>query len=190
VSYPSPPPPPPPGQWQPVPPPLAPNGQPLATFLDRFLAYLLDSLILGAVLMVVFLPVMVLWFAVLVGEIATAQQAGGEPDPLVIFGSYFLMFGILIVLSLVGIYLYYVEYQLRQNGQTIGKKALKLWVIPVAPGEALTRSHLARRWAVQSVVAQFVPMFGLLDGLWQLWDKPLQQCLHDKAAQTVVVKLG
>jgi hypothetical protein len=28
-----------------------------------------------------------------------------------------------------------------------------------------------------------------VDGLWQLWDKPFQQCLHDKAAGTVVVKL-
>jgi len=28
-----------------------------------------------------------------------------------------------------------------------------------------------------------------VDGLWQLWDKPFQQCLHDKAAGTVGVKL-
>jgi hypothetical protein len=43
---------------------------------------------------------------------------------------------------------------------------------------------------VQSLAPQFIPFLGLIDGLWQLWDKPLQQCLHDKAAQTVVVKLG
>jgi hypothetical protein len=83
-----------------------------------------------------------------------------------------------------------VEYQLRHNGQTVGKRVMKLWVTPVAPAEQLVRTHLVKRWAVQNLVAQVVPFFGLLDGLWQLWDKPLQQCLHDKAAQTVVVKLG
>jgi hypothetical protein len=30
----------------------------------------------------------------------------------------------------------------------------------------------------------------LIDGFWQLWDKPFQQTLHDKAAQTVVVKVS
>ena len=29
-----------------------------------------------------------------------------------------------------------------------------------------------------------------VDGLWQLWDKPYLQTLHDKAAQTVVVKVS
>ncbi|MEU3454082.1 hypothetical protein ABZ671_10820 [Micromonospora sp. NPDC006766] len=28
------------------------------------------------------------------------------------------------------------------------------------------------------------------DGFWQLWDKPWQQCLHDKFAGTVVVKVA
>jgi hypothetical protein len=30
---------------------------------------------------------------------------------------------------------------------------------------------------------------GLLDPLWCLWDKPYRQCLHDKPAKTVVVKV-
>ena len=34
-----------------------------------------------------------------------------------------------------------------------------------------------------------MPFFSYLDGLWQLWDKPFLQTLHDKAAQTVVVKV-
>ena len=41
--------------------------------------------------------------------------------------------------------------------------------------------------AALAVVEALLPW---LDGLWQLWDKPLRQCLHDKAADTVVVKTG
>lgn len=177
-------------QWRPAPPPLAPNGQPLATFIDRFLAFLLDSLVAGAVGAVVVLPLMLVWFALLFSELMTAQEARVDPDPVVIFGSYLVLWVVIIVVTLLISYLYYVEYQLRHNGQTVGKKVMKLWVTPVNPAEQISRTHLLRRWSVQSLAAQFVPLLGLLDGLWQLWDKPLQQCLHDKAAQTVVVKLG
>ncbi len=177
-------------QWRPVPPPLAPNGQPLANFGDRLLAWLLDGLIIGAIGAVVILPLMVLWMVLIFGEITTATRDGGEPDFAVIYGSYFGLVGIALLIGILAAYLYYVEYQLRHNGQTVGKRVMKLWVIPAAPAQQLTRNDLVKRWAVQSVAAQFVPLLGLIDGLWQLWDKPLQQCLHDKAAQTVVVKLG
>lgn len=32
-----------------------------------------------------------------------------------------------------------------------------------------------------------MPFLGLLDVLWCLWDKPFQQCPHDKAAYSVVL---
>jgi hypothetical protein len=38
------------------------------------------------------------------------------------------------------------------------------------------------------VVAGFVPGLQLIDGLWQLWDQPYRQCLHDKWPGTIVVK--
>jgi len=188
VSYP--PAPPPYSQWRPVPPPLAPNGQPLANFGDRLLAWLLDGLILGAIGALFILPLMGLWIVLIAGEVTTATNDGGDPDMMLIYGSYFALVGFAVLIGILAAYLYYVEYQLRHNGQTVGKRVMKLWVIPVEPAAQLTRNHLVKRWAVQSVAAQVVPMLGLLDGLWQLWDKPLQQCLHDKAAKTVVVKLG
>jgi TctA family transporter len=39
------------------------------------------------------------------------------------------------------------------------------------------------------IIGILVGVFVLVNVLWQLWDKPLQQCLHDKAAGTVVVKV-
>jgi hypothetical protein len=47
----------------------------------------------------------------------------------------------------------------------------------------------AKRYLVQHVAGTFVPFFSYIDGFWQLWDKPYLQTLHDKAAQTVVVKV-
>lgn len=35
----------------------------------------------------------------------------------------------------------------------------------------------------------FLPPFIMLNYLWQLWDRPYQQCLHDKAARTIVVSV-
>jgi RDD family len=49
-----------------------------------------------------------------------------------------------------------------------------------------------KRSAIYSLAPQ-VPgiggIFGLLDSLWLLWDKPHRQCLHDKVADTVVIKV-
>lgn len=178
--------PPPPPQWQQPAwqQPLAPNGRPLASFGDRLLAYLIDVAIFVAISLVTVVPVMIVGVILMVAEIERTNS------PAIAFIIYFVMVAIITVISLIFTYLYYVEYQLRNGGQTVGKKAMRLWVVPVVPTEQLTRLHLLKRWAVSHVVGVFVPFFNYLDGLWQLWDKPLQQCLHDKAAATVVIKVG
>jgi uncharacterized RDD family membrane protein YckC len=86
-------------------------------------------------------------------------------------------------------YVYYVEMMFR-SGQTLGKRAMKLRVVPLDPAARLTRPVAVRRWLVQFPAGMLVPFFNYLDGLWQLWDKPYQQCLHDKFARTAVVKVS
>ena len=49
-------------------------------------------------------------------------------------------------------------------------------------------SLATRRWLVE-VGCGLIGVVALLDGLWQLWDQPYRQCLHDKWPQTVVVKV-
>ena len=78
---------------------------------------------------------------------------------------------------------------MHRTGQTVGKKVMKLRVVPIDPSATLTRGMAGRRYLVQFVAGSFVPFLSYLDGLWQLWDKPYQQCLHDKVAETVVVKV-
>ncbi|WP_203756048.1 RDD family protein [Catellatospora bangladeshensis] len=190
------PPPPPPGTYQPLALPLAPNGLPLASFGDRLLAFLLDALIASAISMVVTLPLTFIWmfsWISTIEESASSYDAYGDPVPpdfWALFGPMMIFFVVVFGFTLIFTYLYYVEYQLRKGGQTVGKKTMKIRVVMANPAEVLDRGALTKRWAVERVVGLFVPFFSYLDGFWQLWDKPLQQCLHDKAARTVVVKVG
>lgn len=181
---------PPPGQWQPAPLPLAPNGLPLADFGNRLLAFLIDSAIFAVVYMIITLPLMLGWIALVISQAEQMETGDDMVNPFLLFGFWFIMFFAIMAVVLLFSYLYRVEYQLRQGGQTVGKKVMKLRVIPVDPQATLTRQQLIKRWAVQDAAGIVVPFFNYVDGFWQLWDKPLQQCLHDKAAQTVVVRLG
>src|SRR5262249_42920105 len=101
------------------------------------------------------------------------------------------LFGLIafaLVLAFVINYIYDVEMMFR-SGQTIGKRAMKIRVMPVDPSLALTRGMAFKRYLVV-LATTFVPGLGWVDGLWQLWDKPWRQCLHDKFAQTLVIKLN
>jgi uncharacterized RDD family membrane protein YckC len=176
-----------PPRW--APPPVSPAGQPLAGFVDRLLAYLIDALILTAAALVVALPAVAILLLAFLPELSDETRADGTAPWSFILALIAVEIGILL-LVLVAQYLYWVEYQLRQGGQTIGKRVAKVRVAPLDPAGTLTRAVLAKRYLVQSVAGAFVPFFFYLDGLWQLWDRPFQQCLHDKFAQTVVVKVN
>jgi uncharacterized RDD family membrane protein YckC len=184
----------------PPPPPVSPSGQRLAEFGDRFLAFLIDYAILGVVGFVLVIPVIIYQFSImtdLVTELDRRYPAGSPPpDPGVFFGDMFSamapllgVYAILFVLIMIIRYIYQVEMMFH-TGQTIGKRVMKLQVVPLEPGVPLTRGMATKRWLVESVAAAFVPFLVYLDGLWQLWDKPYRQCLHDKAARTTVIKLN
>jgi uncharacterized RDD family membrane protein YckC len=154
----------------------------LAGFGDRFLAYLIDGLILALVSMVLICPLAIFIVVYLVNNPEPdADQAAG----MILFA--LVVYAAVIVIQFAASYLYFVEYQLR-TGQTVGKRVMALRVLPVS-GRPLDRAALVRRYLVQVVAGGFIPFFSLVDGLWQLWDQPLQQTLHDKAAETVVAKV-
>jgi len=82
-------------------------------------------------------------------------------------------------------------YQLPQNkawGRTVGKRALGIRIRPLAADVPLSWGQVIARWGVFeafSIVLGGLPL--LIDCLWPLWDKPWRQALHDKAAKTIVV---
>ncbi|MFU8854276.1 RDD family protein [Micromonospora sp. SL1-18] len=190
-------PPPPPG-YAPhpgfVPPTLAPNGQPLAGFGDRLLAWLIDTAVAAVVTMVLFTPFFFWIFFRIVSDLPPAGPNGTPgPDPASIWTDLFLPLlladAAIVLLLFVFYWIYHVEYA-RRTGQTLGKKVMKLRIVPVDPAATLTRGVLGKRYLVEFVAGSLVPFLSYADGFWQLWDKPWQQCLHDKFAGTVVVKVA
>ncbi|MER5458176.1 RDD family protein [Micromonospora sp. NPDC002389] len=189
--------PPPPG-WAPgvVPPVLGPGGQPLAGFGDRLVAYLIDALIAGAVLMVLFVPAFLfVWFRMF--STLTRTNPDGtlvEPDPGTMVTDFLVPFLLLqagLFVAMFGLYwVYHVEYLIRNGGQSVGKRVMNLRVVMLDPTHTLDRRAAGKRYLVQFVGGSLVPGGSYIDGLWQLWDKPWQQCLHDKFAGTVVVKVS
>ena len=79
------------------------------------------------------------------------------------------------------------------HGQTLGKKVMRVRVAVLANGAAPTGKTGWIRSAVYWLPGIFsflcIPaIFSLLNVLWCVWDRPYQQCIHDKAAKTVVVR--
>jgi uncharacterized RDD family membrane protein YckC len=169
--------------------PTAPNGAPLANFGERFAAYLLDRLIIGSIATV---PALLLGMVLLLPPILDALRAAQASDGPVnlndsgIFARYLVVLAVSLVFQFLVGYWLEVTYQVR-TGQTVGKKVLGIRAVPV-DGGALTRPAAVRRYLAQ-FLASLVPGLAYLDGLWQLWDKPHHQCLHDKVARTLVIKL-
>jgi uncharacterized RDD family membrane protein YckC len=185
--------PPPAGPYYPSPPPTSPAGQPLADFGSRLGAWLIDSAIVSAVLLVVAVPALFAVFFTVLRPAIDASIDESTVDNSTLPGDFIvtvlLVEGGIFVLAVVLQYVYQVEMMYR-SGQTVGKRALKLRVEPIDPARRLTRGMAATRFLVQFLVGAFVPFFNLLDGLWMLWDKPYLQALHDKAAETVVIKVS
>ncbi|WKX70593.1 RDD family protein [Streptomyces sp. XD-27] len=169
--------PPPPSSPDPAPPygppvPL-PGMPPLATWSQRYWARLIDTLVLG-----------VLWVLMLAGTGAleyTMDHPNKQDTPKVL-------------LSAVLTFLLYFAYEgamLARDGQTLGKKALRIRVAMLADGDVPGGQGWVRAavYALPGILSPVVIgwVFWLISSLWQLWDKPFAQSLHDKAAKTVVV---
>ncbi|MFF9895451.1 RDD family protein [Streptomyces longispororuber] len=93
---------------------------------------------------------------------------------------------VVLALWLVTSFILYFPLCISRFGATLGKRICGVWVArtvtgaPVASWRAMGREFF---W----VFSINVPVLSFLDPLWCCWDKPFQQCLHDKVAGTVVV---
>jgi uncharacterized RDD family membrane protein YckC len=145
---------------------------PLATLLQRFLARLIDIVVLLALDVVVS-------FALLRGDMAHPSDAGSGRNLLV---------GVLTFV----LYFAYEGGMTTARGQTLGKMALRIRSARLADGAVPAGAAGWLRAAVYALPGVLVailigPLFWALNSLWCVWDKPYRQCLHDKAAKTVVV---
>jgi uncharacterized RDD family membrane protein YckC len=197
---PAPAPPPPPYQGtpeQPAPPwagyqayPPRPDAPafPLSTWGSRFLARLIDYLILAVVLVPLYLAV--LWPAITDFFDQLPRDPSQPLDPQVVVQFETRVIGQALLLGLIAAFVQmaYEVPQLVASGRTIGKRVVGQRIRPLAEDRTLTWTEATARTGLMvggTVLAG--GLFLLLDDLWPLWDKPWQQALHDKAAKTVVV---
>jgi uncharacterized RDD family membrane protein YckC len=122
-------------------------------------ARLIDGLIVGGIATVIFVPV-------IIGiVVATTDASSAGPSVLLLLLAELGLF----LFILVGQYVYEVELA-KRTGQTVGKRLLKIRVVPLAPQQPIARVHLAKRWLVTGP-GGMIPGLGLINAVWCLWDK-------------------
>lgn len=99
-----------------------------------------------------------------------------------------LLFG--MVLISLALWFGYEVLAVARSGQTLGKRLFAIKVVRM-DGAAVDFRVSLRRWSVLALPNLLWPCclpVQAIDVLWCTWDRPLQQCIHDKSALTVVVR--
>jgi uncharacterized RDD family membrane protein YckC len=165
----------------------------LAEWWQRLLARIIDGLVLSVLIIPLWVPA----FSSLVNKLRNInnQYAANPNSPAAqaairhvtgqFFGHIFL-----VVIAGLAIALAYDWLQHGLWGQTLGKRAMGTMVVTADTRSKISVGAAGGRAAVYvlpSVVPFVGGLFALLNELWLLWDQR-RQCLHDKAAHTVVIK--
>ncbi len=152
------------------------EGQVKADRVARLLAVLIDS---GVVVIPVLLAIAVPAYQSYVRR--ASGQAVTDPDAI--------MIGVMVALGLLVLaYAIYQLYLLWKNGQTIGKKVMKIKIVRKDGSRAGLRRIFFLRMLVPGLAGN-IPLLGILFALAD----PLfifgndQRCLHDLIADTIVI---
>jgi uncharacterized RDD family membrane protein YckC len=149
-----------------------------ATWGNRALGYIIDSVLVGVVMGV-------LW-ALLAGAIigVASSRSGVGWDAHGLSGGVCCFFIILFPLSTLLVGLYNRVYLVSQRGCSIGQGVVKVKVVD-PNGRFLTQGTAFVRLLAQAGMG-LVPFLPILDLLWPLWDER-RQTLHDKAVNCYVI---
>lgn len=166
------------------------GGPPLADAGKRFLARLLDGVIVTIISLVFTIPIYIAMFNNMREQMEQSLAAGTPATP-----SPFANFGLQFALGAAWYVVYFLYDWLMHSfagGQTVGKKAVKTRVVrldgaPLSAGGVAARSAV---FALPPIIYCLGSIFWLVNVLSLLWNKPYQQCYHDKAAKTIVIQAG
>jgi uncharacterized RDD family membrane protein YckC len=152
-----------------------PPGATYASWGDRAVGYLIDSVLVGAGMGVLYL------FA---GALLTVISGLGGHG---IAGGMCCMMIFLFPVASLLVGIFNRVYLVATRGASIGQGVMRLRVVD-SNGKLLTMGTAFIRLLAQ-VALSFVPVVGpFLDLLWPLWDER-RQTLHDKAVGSYVLKL-
>lgn len=164
--------------WSGPPPatPYTPGFQPGVTYAqwtDRAVGYIIDSLLVGLVMGVLY---------AIMGGLFAAMSGFGHDS---MAGGMCCVMIVLFPVSTLLVGIYNRVYLVSQRGYSIGQGVMKLKVID-ANGNLLSFGTAFIRLLAQ-IGLGLVPLGSLLDLLWPLWDDK-RQTLHDKAVSSFVIK--
>ncbi|MFF2526016.1 RDD family protein [Streptomyces liangshanensis] len=149
----------------------------------RLVARLIDTLVLGALVGAVALPLAAKARTHVDDKIEAAKRTGETVTVWLLdsttAGYLGAVLGALLVLGVL-----YEALPTAKWGRTLGKKLCGLQVRDIESHEAPAFGAALRRWLLYGVLGLLV--VGVLNVLWCLFDRPWRQCWHDKAAHTFV----
>jgi uncharacterized RDD family membrane protein YckC len=132
----------------------------LAGFGQRFVARVIDGILTSSPLLIFYL---------------LPSQIG--PWSLLVWWSAFLGLTALNDVALTTV-----------RGGTVGKLLVGTRVVTLKDQQPVSAGIAGRRWA-SMVVMSFIPFLGFIDDLW-IFTGQMRQTLHDKFAETIVVRAG
>ncbi|MFF8843202.1 RDD family protein [Streptomyces sp. NPDC015127] len=158
------------------------NARP-ASLGKRLAARLVDTLVLGALVGAVAVPVVSSALDHIGDKIEAAKLSGETVTVWLIDGTTAGQLGIVLGALLV-LGALYEALPTAKWGRTLGKKLCGVKVVDIESHEPPPFGAALRRWLAYSVLGVLV--VGVLNVLWCLFDRPWRQCWHDKAAHTFV----
>ncbi|MFJ2175683.1 RDD family protein [Streptomyces sp. NPDC087851] len=151
----------------------------------RVVARLIDTLVLGAIVGAIAVPLITRALAHIDDKVEAARQTGQTVTVWLLDATTAgYLGGVLVALLVVGVV--YEAVPTAKWGRTLGKKLCGLDVRDIETHEAPAFGAALRRWLVYSVLGVLV--VGLGNVLWCLIDRPWRQCWHDKIAHTFVAR--
>jgi uncharacterized RDD family membrane protein YckC len=156
---------------------VGPGGY--APWQNRVLGYLIDSLFVGAV-MVVFYFIAFTFFGSALGFGGAFGSTGMQG--LGSLGCCCML--AILPAATIAVGLYNRVHLVSQRGYSVGQGVMKIKIVD-AQGRLLSFQTALIRLLAQAALS-FIPILGIVDLLWPLWD-PQLQTLHDKAVGSFAI---
>jgi uncharacterized RDD family membrane protein YckC len=158
---------------------LPPPTRAYAGFWLRVVAFLIDRLLLGAVLGAIFIPI---FLASGLAAVVRGMIQNREPDPAAIF-AFASTIALFIGASLLAGWLYYAYFESSEWQGTIGKKLINL-VVTDLQGNRVSFARASGRYFA-SFITRLIPLgIGyILAGITER-----KQALHDMIASCLVLR--
>jgi len=137
----------------------------------RLAAAILDAIIFGAM---VYAP----FFAAMFGRAATAEPGTDNVDAMLVVAGGLTLVGFVV-------WCWLTISRMRANGQSIAKKFLDIKVVRT-DGSPVSLGRLIGLRNIVNTLLGFIPLYGIIDTLFIFGES--RRCLHDKLADTIVVK--